>query len=115
MRQELLAGVFYLLAVKLTDLENHKTESAQTLALGSKLVCFQIFNFYLVLMLTAFYGENGSPCVADSPESLLLKQCRELELTGPSPPCPAWPDGVCARLRRRGACGAAPCPSLPVI
>jgi hypothetical protein len=69
--------------------ENYKTESAQTLALGAKLVCFQLFNFYLVLMLTAFYGENGGPCVADGANSLLFKQCRELELTGPvSPPSP---------------------------
>ena len=111
-RQELLAGVFYVLAVRLTELENYKTESAQTLALGSKLVSFQLFNFYLVLMLSSFYGENGGPCVADSAETLLLKQCRELELTGaaaaappsprPAPPPPSRmpPPGPIACTRR---------------
>lgn len=77
--------------------ENYKTESAQTLALGAKLVCFQLFNFYLVLMLTAFYGENGGPCVADGANSLLLQQCRELELTGAmtcEPPFPSLRQGV---------------------
>lgn len=50
--QEMLGSFYGSFAEDLTQKENWKTESAHTLALGTKLVSFQILNFYLVLLFT---------------------------------------------------------------
>ena len=88
--QEIFAASYEAVAKWLTRQENFKTESAHTAALGLKLIAFQIANYYLVLMLTAFYGENGTPCIVSSHDKLLFEQCTELEITGyeiPEPGC----------------------------
>jgi hypothetical protein len=57
--QEILATSYNYLAERITERENWKTEASHTGALGLKLVAFQIFNYYVVLLFTAFYGEGG--------------------------------------------------------
>ena len=88
--QEILATSYNYIADLMTFKENWKTEAAHTTALGLKLVSFQMLNYYVVLLFTAFYGEGGGPCVADSEPNLLRIQCQELERTGftvPEPGC----------------------------
>jgi hypothetical protein len=76
--QEIFAGSYHYVATSLTRNENWKTESSEVEALGFKLVIFQIFNYYLVLMLTAFYGENGKPCTVHSQPSSSLAALPQL-------------------------------------
>jgi hypothetical protein len=105
--QETLAGACHSLSIKLTDFEDWRTQDNHAAALGFKFVAYQLFNYYLVLLLTAFYGSNGAPCIASSPQHLEAFQCLELESTGfpvPQPGCialinPAYSSGSASRER----------------
>ena len=57
--QEILATSYNYVAERITDSENWKTEVSHTSALGLKLLAFQLFNYYVALLFTAFYGEGG--------------------------------------------------------
>jgi hypothetical protein len=57
--QEILATSYNYMAERITVSENWKTEVSHTSALGLKLVAFQLFNYYVGLLFTAFYGEGG--------------------------------------------------------